>query len=160
MDDTRIRVLFVCLGNICRSPLAEAVFRDLVDRAGLTERFEIDSAGLGSWHIGEPADARTRSVARARGIELTSRARQVAADDLDAFDVIVAMDEDNLRGLAKLRAEAPRAEIRRLREFEEDPDELDVPDPYYGGDQGFENVHDIVERACARLLEHLRETRL
>ena len=157
----KIGVLFVCMGNICRSPLAEGVFRDMVEREGIADRFEIDSAGIGDWHAGELADSRTRAVAQRRGLELTSRARQVVVKDLDRFDLIVAMDEDNLRGLTRLRAHAPsRTEVRRLLEFDPEAGVLDVPDPYYGGDDGFERVHDMVERACAALLKHIRETRL
>ena len=155
-----IGVLFVCMGNICRSPLAEGVFRDLVERAGLADRFEIDSAGIGDWHAGELPDSRTRAVAQRRGLALTSRARQVAMSDLDRFDFVIAMDAENIRGLERLRAEAsPRTEVRRLREFDPDADSLDVPDPYYGGDDGFERVHDMVERACIGLLRHIRESR-
>ena len=161
MKDAKIGVLFVCMGNICRSPLAEGVFRAEVSRAGLTDRFEIDSAGIGDWHAGELPDPRTRAVAKRRGLDLTSRARQLSADDLDRFDFIVAMDEDNLRGISRLRSVSPPGvEVRRLREFDREADALDVPDPYYGGDDGFENVHDMVERACAGLLEHIRTTRL
>ena len=161
MKNGNVRVLFVCMGNICRSPLAEGVFRELVEKSGLGDRIDIDSAGIGSWHVGELADPRTRAVAEARGLRLTSRARQVAFEDLDSFDLVVAMDEENLRGLEQLRARvAPRAEVRRLREFEDTADDLDVPDPYCGGDDGFERVHDMVERACAGLLEHVRRTRL
>lgn len=161
MKAERVRVLFVCMGNICRSPLAEGVFGDLVARAGLGERIEIESAGIGSWHVGELADPRTRAVAEQRGVRLASRARQVTFEDLDRFDLVVAMDEDNLRGLERLRAEtAPGAEVRRLREFEPEADALDVPDPYYGGDEGFERVHDMVERACEGLLDYIRTTRL
>ena len=161
MRDSRIGVLFVCMGNICRSPLAEGVFRDVVARAGLSDRFEIDSAGIGDWHAGELPDPRTRAVAKRRGLELTSRARQVVAEDLDRFDLVVAMDEENLRGLSRLRDVLPSGvEVRRLREFDAGAEHLDVPDPYYGGDDGFERVHDMVERACAALLEHIRETRL
>lgn len=162
MNDGSVRVLFVCMGNICRSPLAEGVFRELVTRHGLEERIEIDSAGIGSWHIGELADPRTRAVAQQRGLELTSRARQVRPDDLDEFDLVVVMDEDNLRAIERLRATLPpRAEVRRLREFDPATDsDLDVPDPYYGGDDGFDLVHDMIERACEGLLEHVRRTRL
>ena len=157
----KIRVLFVCMGNICRSPLAEGIFRDLVDRAGLTERFEIDSAGIGDWHAGELPDSRTRAVAQRRGLQLTSRARQVIVHDLDRFDLILAMDEDNLRGLTRLRAQAPaKTEVRRLLEFDPEAGTMDVPDPYYGGEDGFERVHDMIERACIALLKHIRETRL
>lgn len=149
------------MGNICRSPLAEGVFRDLVEREGLADRFRIDSAGIGDWHAGELPDSRTRAVAQRRGLQLTSRARQVVPTDLDQFDLIVAMDSDNLRGLARLRAQAPaRAEVRRLLEFDPEADTLDVPDPYYGGTDGFEQVHDLIERACAGLLQHVRDTRL
>ena len=161
MKQGKVRVLFVCMGNICRSPLAEGVFRDLVERAKLSDRIEIDSAGIGNWHAGELADPRTRAVAKRRGLELTSRARQVVFDDLDRFDLVIAMDEENLRGLKRLRAaSAPGAEVRRLREFDPEADHLDVPDPYEGDSDGFERVHDMVERACAALLEHVRETRL
>jgi len=161
MPNDKVRVLFVCMGNICRSPLAAGIFRELVGRAGLADRIDVDSAGLGDWHAGELPDPRTRAVAERRGLKLTSRARQVVPADLDSFDLVVAMDEENVRGLERLRARAKRGtEVRRLREFDEDADDLDVPDPYYGGDEGFERVHDMVERACVALLEHIRETRL
>ncbi|HEX6640820.1 MAG TPA: low molecular weight protein-tyrosine-phosphatase, partial [Thermoanaerobaculia bacterium] len=155
------RVLFVCMGNICRSPLAEGVFRDLVEREGLADAIAIDSAGIGDWHVGELPDPRTRAVAERRGLRLESRARQVVRDDLERFDYVIAMDEENMRGLRLLRAEAPAGtQVRRLREFDAEADALDVPDPYYGGDDGFERVHDMVERACAGLLEHIRSERL
>ena len=160
MND-RIGVLFVCMGNICRSPLAEGVFRHLVERAGLADRFEIDSAGIGDWHAGELPDPRTRAVASRRGLELVSRARQVIAPDLDRFDYVIALDAEVMSGLRRLRAEAPaKTRVHRLREFEREADHLDVPDPYYGGDDGFEDVHDMVERACAGLLEHIRASDL
>ena len=150
-------MLFVCLGNICRSPLAEGIFRDQVRQAGLGDAIEIDSAGIGDWHVGELPDPRTRSVAQRRGLELVSRARQVKSGDLESFDYVVAMDEENLRGLQRLRADTPSGtQVRRLREFDPDADQLDVPDPYYGGEDGFERVHDMVERACAGLLQHIR----
>ena len=153
----RVRVLFVCMGNICRSPLAEGVFRELVDRSDLGQAIEIDSAGIGDWHVGELPDPRTRAVAERRGLRLVSRARQVRREDLEEFDYVVAMDDDNVRGLRRLRAEAAGGtEVRRLREFDPQADALDVPDPYYGGDDGFERVHDMIERACAGLLEHIR----
>lgn len=162
MDDRTVRILFVCMGNICRSPLAEGIFRELVNRDGLHEQIEIDSAGIGSWHVGELADPRTRAVAQQRGLSLTSRARQVRPDDLDEFDLLIVMDEDNLRAVERLRATLPpRAELRRLREFDSTADsDLDVPDPFYGGDDGFEVVHDMIGRACEGLLEYVRRTRL
>jgi len=158
MSGSKTAVLFVCLGNICRSPLAEAVFRKQVREAGLEDRFEVDSAGTSSYHEGEGPDPRTVKVARARGVEMTGRARQIRREDAKRFDYIIAMDESNLRDVQRLVAEAgvhsPR--VMRLREFDpEASGDLDVPDPYYGGPRGFEDVHDIVERSCAALLEHI-----
>jgi len=162
MTDSTVRVLFVCLGNICRSPLAEGVFLSLLREAGADDRFEVDSAGTAGYHIGDLPDPRTRDVARRRGIELTSRARQVEAEDLDRFDYVVVMDSQNLADVRRLADGAEvRAEIRRLREFDdENGGDLDVPDPYYGGPQGFEDVHDIVERSCRRLLDHITAVRV
>lgn len=156
-DSARTRVLFVCLGNICRSPLAEGVFRRLVDEAGLSDKFEIDSAGTGSWHVGEPADARAAMVAREHGVELDSRARQVTPEDLLHFDHVIAMDRDNHRTLERMASAAGAdAQIELLRAYDPDPDGDDVPDPYYGGASGFENVYQIVSRSCEALLAKLR----
>jgi protein-tyrosine phosphatase len=154
----KLGVLFVCLGNICRSPLAEGLFRSQVDAAGLTEHFDIDSAGTSSYHAGDPPDPRTSSVARARGVELAGQSRQLKFADLERFDYVLVMDEENHSAVKRLaREKAPRASIHRLREFDpESNGDLDVPDPYYGGERGFENVHDMVERATRALLEHLR----
>ncbi|HEV2997758.1 MAG TPA: low molecular weight protein-tyrosine-phosphatase [Solirubrobacteraceae bacterium] len=152
-------ILFVCLGNICRSPTAEGVMRELVSRAGLQERIELDSAGTGAWHVGESPDARARAAARARGIELESRARQVDRGDFERFDLILAMDRSNLADLRRVAPEGPtRARLALLREF--DPrslarGELEVPDPYHGGPRGFEAVLDLVEAACAGLLARI-----
>ncbi|MBX6364548.1 MAG: low molecular weight phosphotyrosine protein phosphatase [Gemmatimonadetes bacterium] len=157
MSDAPIRVLFVCLGNICRSPTAEGVFRHVVTAAGLAARFDIDSAGTGSWHVGEPPDARAAAAAQRRGIRLSGRARQLRREDLRTFHYVLAMDAENLRTIERLRDAAASAQIRLFREF--DPaagDGLDVPDPYYGGPDGFETVLDIVERAALGLLEHIR----
>jgi protein-tyrosine phosphatase len=151
-----IRVLFVCLGNICRSPLAEAVFRHRVEERGWADRFEIDSAGTSGWHRGAPPDSRSAEVARRRGIEVAGASRKVVAADLRRFHYVIAMDEENLDALRELQASAGgTAQVRRLREFEPRAASLDVPDPYYGGPRGFEEVHDIVERACAGLLAHI-----
>jgi len=162
MTDSTVRVLFVCLGNICRSPLAEGVFRALVREAGVEDRFFIDSAGTADYHVGDLPDPRTREVARRRGIQLTSRARQVQVEDLETFDYVIAMDSQNLRDVRRLAARAQlRAEIRRLREFDEaNGGDLDVPDPYYGGPAGFELVHDIVERSCRRFLDSILAPRM
>lgn len=155
-----IRVLFVCLGNICRSPLAEAVFRHLVGERRWTDRFEIDSAGTSGWHRGAPPDWRSAEVARRRGIELAGASRKVTAADLRRFDYVIAMDAENRAALDELRAASGgTAEVRQLREFEPGAGSLDVPDPYYGGPRGFEDVHEIVERACAGLLAHIAAER-
>jgi protein-tyrosine phosphatase len=156
----RVRLLFVCLGNICRSPTAEGVMRALVAEAGLQERIEVDSAGTGGWHVGESPDGRATAAARRRGIALGGAARQVRPGDFEEFDLILAMDQSNLRDL---RHHAPdedaQAKVRLLREFDPAADgDLDVPDPYYGGPGGFDEVLDLVQAACAALLGQLRST--
>lgn len=158
MESDKLQVLFVCLGNICRSPLAEGVFRHLVSEAGLEARFVIDSAGTSSYHEGDPPDSRASAVAQARGIQLTGQARQLTRSDLQRFDYVILMDAENRHAAERLaRKEAPRAVMHLLREFDSHADgDLDVPDPYYGGPRGFETVHDIVERSCRGLLEQLR----
>ncbi|HEX7049323.1 MAG TPA: low molecular weight protein-tyrosine-phosphatase [Longimicrobiales bacterium] len=161
MQAEPIRVLFICQGNICRSPLAEAVFRARVRAAGLEARFEIDSAGTSDYHEGERADPRSAAVARSRGIELTSRSRPVTESDVRRFDYLIVMDGSNLRDVRRVAARVrPDAPLYRLREFDPSADgDLDVPDPYYGGPAGFERVQEIVERACEGLLAHIRESR-
>ncbi len=154
-----VNILFVCLGNICRSPLAEGVFRRLVDEAGLTDFFEIDSAGTGAWHAGEPPDERMREAAEARELDITmQRARQFIEDDLSYYDHILVMDKGNLRDALSLDAEdAYGNKVRLFREFDPSPGTYQVPDPYYGGENGFSNVYDIVERTARVLLERLIE---
>lgn len=155
----RIGVLFVCLGNICRSPVAEGVFRDLIEREGVADRFEVDSAGTSSYHTGDAPDERTQEVARRRGITLDHAARQVLAEDFERFDYVLAMDLSNLGKLERAAQQVRgAAELHLLRSFDpEAGDDLEVPDPYFGGDRGFEDVHDMVERACGGLLRHIRE---
>jgi protein-tyrosine phosphatase len=154
-------VLFVCLGNICRSPLAEGAFRSLVHARGLEARYRIDSAGTGGWHAGERPDARAIAVARRNGVQLTGRARQVEPADLGDFDYLIAMDRQNLRELTALaRTHGASAAIRLLREFDPEPGDSQVPDPYYGGDEGFDRVYEMVLRACAGLLEAIESERL
>lgn len=156
MASDPIRVLFVCLGNICRSPLAEAVFRHQVRERGLEGRFEIDSAGTSGYHRGSPPDRRSAETARRRGIELSGRSRSVEADDLRRFDYVIAMDAENEAALRELLDDSGgAARVHRLREWDPRPDHGDVPDPYYGGPRGFDDVHDIVERASAAFLEHV-----
>jgi protein-tyrosine phosphatase len=155
-----MRLLFVCMGNICRSPTAEGVMRHLLREQGLEEEIRIDSAGTGGWHVGAPPDERATEAARRRGIALDGAARQVRPSDFEDYDLLLAADRENLR---HLRAIAPddeaRAKVRLLREFDPDsrgaPD-LDVPDPYYGGPGGFEEVLDLVEAACRGLLAEVR----
>ncbi|NVB83122.1 MAG: low molecular weight phosphotyrosine protein phosphatase [Kofleriaceae bacterium] len=153
-----MRICFVCLGNICRSPTAEGVFRKLAAEARLESKLVIDSAGTGSWHVGELPDSRSRAVAAKRGYDLTHRARKFTREDFDRFDLVLAMDRanyDNLMQLARGRSLVPS--IRMLREFERGaPADAEVPDPYIG-EGGFEDVLDICERACRGLLEHVRE---
>jgi protein-tyrosine phosphatase len=158
-----MRLLFVCLGNICRSPTAEGVMAHLVRERGLDGEVELDSAGTGSWHVGHAPDERSTSTAASRGIELTSCARQVEPADFERFDLVLAMDSQNHAELARLAPdEAARGRLAMLRQF--DPEavaagDLDVPDPYYGGPEGFEDVLDLVTRACEGLLEHVVDRR-
>jgi protein-tyrosine phosphatase len=158
----RVSVCFVCLGNICRSPTAEGVFRKLVEVSGLSGEIEIDSAGTGAWHVGERADRRSRAAAEARGYQLTSVARQFQPRDLELFDYVLAMDEQNLAELQRMRRESGRSihqppKIQLLRDFDPTaPRGSSVPDPYYGGDAGFEEVLDVCERAAEGLLHHLK----
>ena len=156
-ETSRTSVLFVCLGNICRSPLAEGVFQHLVEEAGLSNRFEIDSAGTGGWHIGEPPDARATMVASQHGVHLGSRARQVTESDLDHFEYVVAMDHDNLRNLERMAATCgSEAQIELLRRSDSEGTGEEVPDPYYGGASGFETVYEMVHRSCVGLLARVR----
>jgi protein-tyrosine phosphatase len=158
-----VRLLFVCMGNICRSPTAEAVMRAVLAREGLEGRVEVDSAGTGAWHVGHAPDRRSTATAARRGISMEGLARQVSIEDFRSFDLLLAADGDNV---AALRALAPDAEAQSrivlLRAF--DPassgaTDLDVPDPYYGGPDGFDVVLDQIEAACDGLVGHVR-TRL
>lgn len=155
----RVGVLFVCLGNICRSPLAEAVFREEVRKAGLEDRFEIDSAGTSDYHIGDSPDPRTVRTAAARGVRVEHRARQLEPADFDRFDYVVAMDGSNLERIRRLAdGRDHSAEVALMRSWDAEAEEgAEVPDPYYGGDRGFEDVHDLVERAARALLDHIVE---
>ena len=151
-------VLFVCLGNICRSPTAEGVMMALLEAEGLRDRISIDSAGTGGWHVGHPPDRRATAAARKRGIHLSGQARKVRAADFDQFDHIVAMDRQNLADLQALaRGRDGGAQLSLFRDFTEEGEPgLDVPDPYYGGANGFETVLDICEAGCRGLVAHLR----
>jgi protein-tyrosine phosphatase len=155
-----IAVSFVCTGNICRSPTAEAVMRHLVKEAGLGRHITVDSAGTGSWHVGEERDRRSRAVASRRGMPIAGEARQFSRADFDRFNLVLALDEDNARDLRRLAPnDEARAKIRLLRSFEPGAAPgSEVPDPYYGGPEGFERVFDICLDACRGLLEYLRRT--
>ena len=167
----KYKILFVCLGNICRSPAAEAVFRDRVEKAGLAGRFEIDSAGLIGYHAGDGADPRMKAHAARRGYRLDSISRPVAPEDFDRFDRIVGMDDRNLRELRRLGRKteseaaicmAPTGQWRaicKMTDFCRKSDCTEVPDPYYGGDAGFELVLDLIEDASDGLLERIRSER-
>ncbi len=159
MGKHRAAVCFVCLGNICRSPTAEGVFLSLVEEEGLTGKILVDSAGTSGWHVGEPADTRARATARERGVELPSRARQFMEDDFELFDYVLAMDCSNRDDLREL---APHEEafekVHLFRDFElGTPGAADVPDPYYGGPRGFDEVFDLCEASARGLLARLRD---
>jgi protein-tyrosine phosphatase len=152
-------VLFVCLGNICRSPLAEGVFLHLAAEAGVADEITVDSAGTGAWHIGERPDPRSLEVAARHGIELPGHARRVTVEDFDRFDRIIAMDRSNLRDLQAMRPDGAATRPELLRDHDPDPGDGEVPDPYYGGDGGFDRVYEMVRRACEVLLDDILEAR-
>lgn len=155
----QIKVLFVCMGNICRSPMAQGVFEHLVAEAGLTQYIEIDSAGTHAYHIGEPPDRRAIATAKQRGIDLsTQRARQVEADDGREFDYILVMDQDNLAGVRAALPPSTRNKPRLFLEFARSHDHREVPDPYYGGQGGFDQVLDMITDAATGLLDDIRAT--
>lgn len=154
------QVLFVCLGNICRSPTAHGLFEKKVERAGLAERVLIESAGTAAWHIGKAPDPRTQAAAAARGYDLSAlRARQVSRADFERFDYILAMDQSNLDDLQQLAPADFGGQLGLFLEYAPDAGPREVPDPYYGGDQGFEQVLDLIERAAEGLLQQI-QTRL
>lgn len=151
------KICFVCLGNICRSPTAEGVFQHLVNERGLQPFFEIDSAGTSAYHSGEPANSKSRQIAEQHGVSLHSKARQFESFDLDYFDLVLAMDSENLQNIKRVGGkESFGHKIGMLRDYDPDPGDGEVPDPYYGGIQGFENVFQIVKRSCEQLLDELQ----
>jgi len=153
-----MKILFVCLGNICRSPTAEGVLRTLAAREAPELAIEVDSAGTAGYHVGEPPDARTRAAAARRGYRLDSlRARVVEPADFERFDLILAMDQENLRVLQRRAPAQAHERLRLFLEFAPQRDVREVPDPYYGGPNGFEEVLDLVEEAARGLLAHLRQ---
>ena len=156
MANTDIGVLFVCLGNICRSPTAEGVFRKRVADAGMSDIIRVDSAGTHAYHTGEPPDRRAILAAQKRGVDLSDiRARRIAVSDFESFHFVLAMDDSNLRNLRELCPDAYADRLRLFLDFSGAAGEREVPDPYYGGALGFERVLDLVEEAADGLLQSL-----
>ncbi|NVF14108.1 low molecular weight protein-tyrosine-phosphatase [Vreelandella maris] len=154
-----MKVLFVCLGNICRSPTAEGVFRRALEQTGLADDVEIDSCGVGSWHVGKAPDSRAQQAALCRGIDLSGlRARQLNVQDFAEFDYVLGMDQDNLRAIRDRKPANSQAHIGLFLDFAGTPG-AEVPDPYYGGDEGFENVLNMIEAASNGLIQHLKRER-
>ena len=152
----RVKVLFVCMGNICRSPMAQGVFRHLVQEAGYTAEIQIDSAGTHGYHIGEPPDERAEETARVRGIDISDlRARRAEPKDFLCFDYILAMDQENYHSLARICPPGMEPKLLLFMDFAPQLKRREVPDPYYGGQRGFDQVLDMVEAAARGLLEHL-----
>ncbi len=156
-EENPYKIVFVCLGNICRSPTGEGVMQHLINENGFQNYFEIDSAGTSAWHEGEPANSKSRSVAESHGVKLLSRARQFEKRDFEHFDLIIAMDLENKKNLLALAGtEDHKEKVQLLRNYDDTPEDGQVPDPYYGGLSGFENVFQIVQRSCKALFEKLK----
>ena len=151
------RVLFVCTGNICRSPTAEAVFRHMAEQAGVSASIGIDSAGTHDYHVGDPPDARSVAAAKTRGFDMSAlRARKVRRDDFNVFDLILAMDSDHHAHLMALRPNDAKAEVKLFLDYHPEKRVRDVPDPYYGGPEGFAHVLDLIEATSASLLAEIK----
>ena len=149
-------VLFVCLGNICRSPAAEAIFIDLINKKGFKDNFIVDSAGTGSWHIGKKADTRMRVAAQKRGLKILSRARQINAEDFEKFNYIITMDDSNFENIIDLKSRKSLSNfssINKIQNFRSVFEDREVPDPYFGGNEGFDNVLDILEDSVSGFLD-------
>ncbi|MFT6373213.1 MAG: protein-tyrosine phosphatase [Gammaproteobacteria bacterium] len=156
-DKDKINVLFVCMGNICRSPTAQGVFQSLVNAEGLDGKFIIDSAGLHNFHVGNSPDLRSQGTARKHGVELSNlSARQFVPADFMNFDFLLAMDESNFTGMQQLQPEHPRGQLSMMLEYSSQYEQIEIPDPYYG-DDGFELVFDMVRDACAGLLKNIQK---
>lgn len=154
-----VNVLFVCLGNICRSPTAHGIFEQMVKAEGLEGHIHVDSCGTGAWHIGQPPDDRTQKAALAKGYDLSHlRARRIAADDFDKFQYILAMDARNLADVIKKVPDDYAGRVQLFLDYSSDKHLVEVPDPYYGSHDGFERVFTLVESTCKNLLEDLKKT--
>ncbi|MCC5913408.1 MAG: low molecular weight phosphotyrosine protein phosphatase [Balneolaceae bacterium] len=152
------KIVFVCLGNICRSPTAEGIMQHLVNERGLQSYFYIDSAGTSAYHIGEPANSKSQQTANRHGVKLHSRARRFEAADLEEFDLIFAMDHENYSNIKELDKNGKYTDkVLMMRKFDPQPDDKNVPDPYYGGMDGFEHVYEVLRRSCEKLLDELSE---
>ena len=154
----KISILFVCLGNICRSPAAEAICIDLIKKKGLNDGFIVDSAGTGSWHIGKKADARMRISAERRGLNILSTARQINTKDFEDFNYILAMDNSNFKNINDLKnrnSSSDFSSIKKIQDFRAVFKDLEVPDPYFGGDEGFDHVLDILEDSVGGFLDSI-----
>ncbi len=158
MKKKNVNILFVCLGNICRSPTAEGVFRHWVEQEGDSDWITVDSAGTHAYHVGASPDNRSQHAAKIRGVDLSAlRGRQATVADFDDFDYLLAMDEENFNNLTQLAPDEQQYKIKMFMKYAKNFEERDVPDPYYGGSQGFEHVLDLIEDASQGLLEHLRQ---
>jgi protein-tyrosine phosphatase len=155
-----VKVIFICLGNICRSPLAEGVFRHLVSEAGLEKKIYVVSAGTSGWHIGEKPDPRSIEIAEKHGITLDSLGRKAVSEDFRDFDYIIAMDRNNFSDMQRLpgASRMGAAKLYLMRDFDDIGKGLDVPDPYYGGDDGFRDVYEMLDRSCRNLLDEICKT--
>ena len=154
---TQVKVLFVCLGNICRSPLAEGIFRFKVNEKGLKDQFKIDSCGTSDYHIGEKPDERSVANAKKNGVDYMHRGRQLKKSDFYDFHYILPMDDLNLRDIEKLKPQDATAKVMKMRALDDSDQNGDVPDPYYGGENGFQLVFDILDHSTDKLLEELIE---
>lgn len=155
----KVKVLFVCLGNICRSPMAEGLFLHLIGKEGVSDKFEVDSAGTAGYHVGELADRRMRETAQSHGVHLPSRARKFVKEDLENFDYVLPMDGSNLRNIESLMSpnRDHHAQVILMRNFDPKPEDGNVPDPYYGGASGFENVYEILLRSNQQFLDQIKQ---